>query len=330
MKIKVISVKKRVYDIKSIPKKSSQLSNRNARQLISFFESQDGILYLYGPSGSGKTFGVELLAEEFAYDVIYIEPPFSREELFSISSSGLLVRKMVLIDCGVDLSKANLMLLGEQDWSDTRLIIIGQEYPKDSPIRSVFKDNKNGFRAVKFYKFDVNDILGSLSTYSWELGVMVSYDVIKKIAEAADGDMRSARIALKAMIASKSERYVNTFLPMSEHTYFSLYDKLFSGKVEDIEDAVNVFGSYVSMIILRNTILKSEYSEDLLDIMQILTLNLENSQDMVIDIAKLLEGVKSERYMKPAKLEVPDIDVKCSSMKKLLYLRGYAKWLAVN
>lgn len=315
------------FNFKSLPTKSSQLANRNANHLVKFFESQDGILYLYGPSGSGKTFGVELLASEYAYDILYIEPPFSEKQLSAVSSAGIFSRKLVLIDSWIVLKKKQLELLNKQDWTDTRLVIIGEDYARNNPMRKIFKDHESGYKTIKFYKFTENDILGCLSIYAMELGAKVSYETMKKIAEAADGDMRSARIALVSLIASGTEKAVDSILPMTEHTYYSLYNKLFSEERNAVKDAVNVFGNYVSMIILRNTVLKSEYSVELLDVMKTITTNLDKGQEIIVDIAGLLSGIKPVRYKKAVKLEVPDIDVKCSSMKKLLYFRGYVKWL---
>lgn len=321
------------FILQSLPKKSSQLRNKNASSLIKFFESDAGVLYLYGPSGSGKTMATSILAREFGYEIIYTEPPFDINKVSSLSACSLFLsdKKLIVIDIGVNMKADILKELAEGFWGETRLVIIGETYAKVNPMRNAFKDKDYKFVAIKFYPFDEMDVVGCLSMYAVELGARVSYDTLLKIAREASGDMRSARISLRLLITSGYEDAVDCFLPVGEVAYFNNLNKLFSANIRDVESAIDYFGPYLTLYIIRNNLMYR--LPDRMDFMGILkdcnysAVDLSSQIiDLVYIIGRNLKGVKHKAYKKPKKILVPDIEVNCSDVKKIMYYRGFQTW----
>ena len=321
------------FVLQSLPKKSSQLRNKNASSLIKFFESDAGVLYLYGPAGSGKTTGVEILAREFGYELIYAEPPFDIDKVSSLSACSLFLsdKKMIVVDIGVDMKADILKILAEGFWGETRLVIIGTTYAKANPMRRAFKDRDYKFVAIKFYQFDEMDVVGCLSMYAAELGARVSYDTLVKIAKEAAGDMRSARMSLRLLITSGYEDAVDCFLPVGETAYFNNLNKLFGKNIGDVESAIEYFGPYLILYIIRNNLMYR--LPDRMDFMEILKDCNYSSVDLssyIVDLAYIvgrnLKGVKHKAYKKAKKISVPDIEVNCSDVKKIMHYRGFHTW----
>jgi len=318
--------------ISSLPKKTTQLRNKNIASVSNFFQSDLGVLYLYGTSGSGKTYAIELFAKEYGYEVIYVIPPITPNMVSMLTSDGVFMidKKLIIIDVGDIPEKKDLLSLAKGSWGKNKLVIIGTEYPKDSPMRSVFK-NDSSFTAVKFYPFDVSDVVACLSMYAIELGASVSYETIQKIAEFAEGDMRAARSSLRALIASGDEDAVDFFLPDGEVAYFNNIAKLFSKNLEDSEDAVQYFGNWVSMMIIKNNIVR--FCEDELDYMKLLNkcAEIDNEDNPSIAILGHLVGTKIRgfkyAFFKSKAFEIPQVPIVCSDAKKVLYFRGYVKWM---
>lgn len=321
------------FMIQSLPKKSSQLINKGASALVKFFESDIPVLYLYGNTGTGKTYAVDMLVREFGYEVVKPTPPFTKDDIDMLCTKPFFVidKKLVIVDGRGDIKANDVRLLSEGRWDETRLIIIGDSYPKTSPIRTHFKNTAFKFAAIKFYPFEVNDIVGCLSIYALELGVQVSYDVLVKIAKHADGDMRVARIALRCLVHSGDEDAVDVFLPVGESSYINNVAKMFSKKKSDIKEAIDFFSPYVSMLIIRENIIKFCLEEiDLFDLLhQYANLDVDNVDELV-NLAYLvglkIKTFKYAYYRKSKSLGVPEVDVDCSDIKKILYYQGVMKW----
>ena len=320
------------FVIRSLPTKSSQLKNKNAATLISFFSSDAAVLYLYGEPGTGKTFAVNMLAKEYGYDVLYLEPPFENHVVQAASACSIFVndKKMIIIDVGDTLKSSDLKALAKGYWGESRLVIIGDTYPRASPMRNAFKKQPYKYLAIKFHQFDELEILGSLTMYAGELGARVSYEVLLQIAKESAGDMRAARLSLRALIASRDEREVKCFLPLSETAYYSNINKVFSKDIEDVRDAVAYFGPYISIQIMRkNLIARMPDRYDLMYLLKMCSELGETYTEYLIQlgslIGRVMKGRKYLSYRKPTAFEVPDVNVNCSDVKKILYFRGYEK-----
>lgn len=321
------------FVIRSLPTKSSQLKNKNANSLIAFFSSDTSALYLYGDAGTGKTFAVNMLAKEYGYEIMYLEPPFDDNTAQAASSLSLFSndKKLVIVDVGDSLKSADVKSLASGRWGETRLIIIGDTYPKTSPIRTAFKDQPYRFMAIKFHLFDEMDILGSLTMYAAELGARVSYEVLSQIAREAAGDMRAARLSLRALVASGKEENVKSFLPLSEAAYYSNINKMFSNDIEDVREAVEYFGDYITIQILRkNIVSRMPNRSDLIYMLKMCSELGEDYSEYLMELAsmfgRLVKSKKFISYKKAKPFSVPDIDTKCSDAKKIAYLRWYEKW----
>lgn len=321
------------FVIRSLPTKSSQLKNKNAATLISFFSSDTAVLYLYGEPGTGKTFAVDMLAKEYGYEMLYLEPPFENHVVQSASACSLFVndKKLVIVDVGDSMKAADLKALAQGYWGESRLIIIGDSYPRASPMRNAFKKQPYKFTAIKFHQFDEMEILGSLTMYAGELGARVSYEVLVQIAKESAGDMRAARQCLKALVASRDVSEIKSFLPLSETAYFSNINKMFSQDIDDVRDAVEYFGPYITIQIMRKNLITR--MPERVDLMYLLKMCSELGEDYTeylmqlgSTIGRIMKSKKYLSYSRPKALEVPDVNVKCSDVKKILYFRGFDKW----
>lgn len=250
--------------------------------------------------------------------------------LLASKSIFMTSRKLVLVDAGEDLPADDIKNLSNGVWKETKLVIIGEDYPKSSSIRTHFDKKDYKFMAVKFFPFANTDISGCLSLYALELEVNVSYEVINKIAEHAAGDMRAARTALRTLVASEDEEALEVFLPFGEQTYRSEIQKLFSGNRIKTAEAVETLTPFLSIMILRENILKFLPEDDKVIELLFKYANLDiDSTENLVDLACYL-GNKIKTfsflfYKKPKPYEVPNVDVDCSDGKKILYFRGFEK-----
>jgi len=272
-----------------------------------------------------------MLVREYGYEIVKAQGPFTKQVIDMLSSTPLFMmnRKLVLIDI-TDTNANDIKLLGNGIWGETKLVMIGEEFPKKSPIRTHFTKKDYKFLSVKFFPFSKEDITGCLSLYSLEMGVSVSYNIINKIAENADGDMRAARIALRSLIFSGDEAAVDIFLPYNDMVYNNEVKKLFSGNKEKAREAIETFTPFVSMLIMRENILKFLPERD--DLIKYLYqyANLDrDTTDELIDLAYYLgKNIKTftyAYYRKPTPLPVPQVNVDCSDGKKILYFSGFER-----
>jgi hypothetical protein len=321
------------FVIRSLPTKSSQLKNKNASALISFFASDTPVLYLYGNAGTGKTFAVNMLAKEYGYEVLYISPPFDENMVIMASSSSLFMndKKLIVVDVGDTLKVSDLNILSKGRWNETRLIIIGDTYSKTSPMRNAFKDMPYKFEAIKFHQFEEMDILSCLTMYAAELGARVSYESLLQIAKESAGDMRAARLCLRALIASGNEENIKSFLPLSDAAYFSNISKLFSENIEDVQEAVEFFGDYMTIQLIRkNIVAKLPNRPDLMYMLKMSSALTVDYADYLVQLAcmvgRLSKTKKFVSFKKAVPFEVPNIQTKCSNAKKILYLGWFEKW----
>jgi len=322
------------FVIRSLPTKSSQLKNKNAATLVQFFSSDTAVLYLYGDTGTGKTFAVNMLAKEYGYETLYLEIPFDDVMVQAASSLSLFAndKKLIIVDAGDLLKSADAKALAGGYWGESRLIIIGDTYPKTSPFRTAFKEQPYKYIAIKFHQFDEMEVLSALTMYAAELGARVSYEVLLKIAREANGDMRAARNSLRALIASGAEEEVERFLPLSEMAYYSNINKLFSEDSEDVQDAVDYFGDYISIQLLRkNLIARMPNRPDLMYLLKMCSELGDVNKDYLVQLASIIgKAMKSKKFLSYSKakpFDVPQIDTKCSDVKKILYFRGFEKYL---
>jgi DNA polymerase III delta prime subunit len=318
--------------LQSLPRRSSQLVNKGASALVKFFEADADVLYLYGPAGSGKSYALEMLAREYGYEILRTRPPFTDDIVGMLSSTLIFMqhRKLVLIDIGADLSANDIKTLSRAGWGTAKLVIVGEDFPKTSPIRTNFGNKDYKFVSVKFLPFEKNDVAGCLSLYALELGVSLSYEIINKIAEYADGDMRAARNSLKTLIASGDEDAVETFLPLGESVLRSDIAKLFSANEVKIREAIEALSPYLTMLIMRENILKF-LPDDMLALKllhEYANLDVE-ATDRLVGLATYLgKKIKTFAYVyyRNAKMaQVPEVFVDCSDGKKILYFSGFAE-----
>ena len=317
--------------LQSLPRRSSQLINRGASALVKFFEDDDDVVYLYGPAGSGKTYALDMLAQEYGYDIVRMKGPLTREvvNLYASANVFMVNRKLVLVDI-TDLSASDIKTLSEGGWGTTKLVIVGEEYPKKSPLRTHLGKQDYRYTAVKFHQFTKNDITGCLSLYALEMGVSISYEVINRIGDAADGDMRAARMCLKALIASEDEDALETFLPFSDMVYNNEIKKLFSGNRTKAREAVETFSPFVSILILRENILKFRPDDEVAMRLLYKYANLDaDVTEQIIDLAcylgKHIKTYVYAYYRKAKPINPPSVDVDCSDAKKILYFTGFEK-----
>lgn len=319
--------------MQSIPIKSSQLKNKNAAALVSFFKSDTAVLYLYGLPGSGKTFAINLLAKEFGYEIFYLHTPFDVDVVISMSSLRLFDsdKKLVVVDVGDNLSSQEVKKLAMGRWGETRLVIIGETYARTNPMRNAFKNKPYKFEDIKFHPFDEMDVLGCLTLYAMELGAKVSYETLSEIAKNSDGDMRAARLCLRTLIASGDENNIECFLPFGESRYFSLINKIFSDNIEDVREAVSYFGNYMTIqIIRRNIIANLSKRAELMRMLQYCSALEVDYTEYLVEIARLVGKMSKVKrfvaYTRPEPFEIPEVQTKCSAVKKVLYFRGFIKW----
>jgi hypothetical protein len=320
--------------LQSRPRRSSDLNNKGAPALVKFFETDGDVLYLYGPAGCGKSYSLEMLMREYGYEELKTSLPFDEDKVNALCARSffLLNRKMVVIENGNALKATDIKELSKGIWQETKLVIVGETYPKKSPMRTHFKKQEFKFVPVKFSPFTEHDIIGCLSLYGLELGVSISYELLAKIAEYASGDMRAARSSLRSVVASESEDSVDVFLPFSDRAFQSEVAKLFSRNKIGIREAIDSLSPYVSMMIIRENIIKfCPEEKSLLGLLNTYAnLDIDYSAELVnlaYEVGKYVKKYSTVYYRKPKIITPPIIDVDCSDGKKILYFRGLAKSL---
>ncbi len=320
--------------LQSIPKRSTELNNKGAPALIKFFQTDADVLYLYGPWGSGKTTGLEVLAEEYAYEILKTAPPFKQAKVDALCAKGvfMLNRKLVIVENANKLSASDIKELSEGTWKDSKLVLIGETFPKKSPMRTHFAKKAYKFIPVKFFPFTKDDIMGCLSLYGLELGVSISYELINKIAEYATGDMRAARISLRNIVASEDEESVDIFMPFSDTVFRNDVAKLFSADKIAIKESIDTLSPYITLMIIRENILrfcpKEKKLFGLLHTYANLDINYTTELvNLAYAVGKKIKTFNYLWYRKPKVMETPNIDVDCSDAKKIIYYTGVAKHL---
>lgn len=320
--------------LQSLPRRSSELNNKGAPALIKFFEMDADVLYLYGPAGSGKSFSLGMLMREYGYEELKTSPPFDKNKVDALCAKSffLLNRKMVVIENGNLLKAVDIKELSKGVWKETKLVIIGETFPRKSPMRTHLAKQSFKFVPVKFSPFTQNDIVGCLSLYGLELGVSLSYELLAKIAEYATGDMRAARSSLRSIIASESEESVDVFLPFSDKMFQGEVAKLFSDDKPSIREAIETLSPYVSMMIIRENIIKfcPEEKIFLTLLHTYANLDIDFSEELINlahAVGKKVKKYSVAYYRKPRVIDPPDIDVDCSDGKKILYFKGLAEYL---
>lgn len=320
--------------LQSLPRRSSELNNKGAPALVKFFEMDADVLYLYGPVGSGKSFSLDMLMREYGYEELKTGPPFDSDKVSALCTKSffLLNRKMVVIENGDALKAADIKELSKGVWKETKLVIVGEAFPKKSPMRTHLAKQSFKFVPVKFSPFTENDIVGCLSLYGLELGVSTSYELLAKIAEYASGDMRAARMSLRTVVASESEESVDVFLSFSDQAFRGEVAKLFSDNKKAIQEAIASLSPFVSIMIIRENIIKfCPEKKVFLDLLNTYAnLDIDYSAELVnlaYEVGKHVKKFSIVYYRKPKVITPPIIDVDCSDGKKILYFTGLAKKL---
>ena len=173
-------------------------------------------LLLYGPTGIGKNLIIEIISKKKNLNVVEINASDKRDassikKLLPATKDGSLLRGRIILIDEVD----NLSASDRGGSSEIIEIIKNSKYPimliAQNPFDKKLKTLRNYCELLRVRKIPKNLIERKLIEISKKEKLKLSYDVIKKIANNSDGDIRSAINDLEIKSIGYREKEKNIF-----------------------------------------------------------------------------------------------------------------------
>ena len=311
------------------PVVSCDLVNPAVKKLIDIFSEGFEVLYVYGPPGTGKSLALQLLLDEYDYEIFHLQKmPDTEIEVQALSRHNSLLESKpiaVLVDGIEQLSKKDISVLMKGDWNYNKLIMIGSTWKRGNPLARIKKSKKFDFKKVKFAEFEESVITNLLLRVAFKYKASLTLNERKRIAKASKGDLRKALDCTKYYLLG-GRKDLDAFLPTSEEEYFNRIRKMFSGDYESALEEIESFGWYFSVMIMAEN-LKGKKDAKFLEMLSKL------SDDRMQDRERYLALFACEMSRKYGKGKYPkwifpkrrkkdddrDPNMLCSALKKELY-----------
>ncbi|MBC7085846.1 MAG: replication factor C large subunit [Methanomethylovorans sp.] len=196
---------------------------------------------LHGPAGVGKTSTAYALAIDMGWEIIELNASDQRtgEVIERIAGSaskmstlgGYSSKRLIVLDEADNMhgtsDRGGTKAIGEiiQDTSQPILLIANDVYGIPSSIRSNVME-------IKFNALQTRSIVSALKQIAQKEGLICGVGIIEKIAENADGDMRSAINDLQAVALGRSEVNIEDIATAprdNKDSIFKVMERIFKG-----------------------------------------------------------------------------------------------------
>ena len=311
------------------PVVSCDLVNPAVKKLIDIFIEGFEILYVYGPPGTGKSLALQLLLDEYDYEVFNLQKmPDTKIEVQALSRHNSLLKSkpiVVLVD-GIDqLTKKDISTLMKGDWNYNKLILVGSTWKRGNPLAKIKKKKKFDFKKVKFAEFEESVVINLLLRLALKYKASLTLDERKRIAKASKGDLRKALDCTKYYLLG-GRKDLDAFLPTGEEEYFNRIRKMFSGDYESALEEIESFGWYFSVMIMAEN-LKDKKDAKFLEMLSKLNDSRLKEKERYLalfacEISRKYGKGKYPKWVFPKrgkKKEDRDPNILCSPLKKELY-----------
>jgi DNA polymerase III delta prime subunit len=311
------------------PVVSCDLVNPAVKKLIDIFSEGFEVLYVYGPPGTGKSLALQLLLDEYNYEVFNLQKmPNTEIEVQALSRHNSLLESKpiaVLVD-GIDqLTKKDISTLMKGDWNYNKLILVGSTWKRGNPLARIKKNKKFDFKKVKFAEFEESIITNLLLRLALKYKSSLTLNERTRIAKESKGDLRKALDCTKYYLLG-GRKDLDAFLPTGEEQYFNRIRKMFSGDYESALEEVESFGWYFSIMIMAEN-LKEKKDAAFLEVLAKLNNGKLKEKERYLalfacEMSKKHGKGKYSKWVFPKrrkKEEDRDPDVLCSAIKKELY-----------
>ncbi|WP_214045690.1 replication factor C large subunit [Methanomethylovorans sp.] len=211
-----------------------------AEKWINGAPEQKAVL-LHGPAGVGKTSTAHALATDMEWEVIELNASDQRtadaiERIAgSASRMGTLVgmesKRLIVLDEADNLhgtsDRGGAQAIGNiiRSTGQPIILIANDAYGIPSSVRSNVLE-------IKFNALQTRSIIPALKQIAQKEGVMYGAGIIEKIAENADGDMRSAINDLQAVAVGRSEINIEDIATAerdNKDSIFKVMERMFKG-----------------------------------------------------------------------------------------------------
>lgn len=311
------------------PVVSCDLVNPAVKKLIDIFSEGFEVLYVYGPPGTGKSLALQLLLDEYNYEVFHLENALDTEiEVQALSRHNSLLESkpiVVLVD-GIDqLTKKDVSTLMKGDWNYNRLIMVGSTWKRGNPLARFMKSKKFDFKKVKFAEFEDSVITTLLLRLALKYKSSLTLNERTRIAKESKGDLRKALDSTKYYLLG-GRRELEAFLPSSEDQYFNRVRKMFGGDYHEALEEIESFGWYFSIMIMAEN-LKDKKDAAFLEILSKLNNDklVKKERYLAIFACEMSKKHGKGKYPKwvfpkrKKKNEERDPNILCSALKKEMY-----------
>lgn len=311
------------------PVVSCDLVNPAVKKLIDIFSEGFEVLYVYGPPGTGKSLALQLLLDEYNYEVFNLQKmPNTEIEVQALSRHNSLLENKpiaVLVD-GIDqLTKKDISTLMKGDWNYNKLILVGSTWKRGNPLARIKKNKKFDFKKVKFAEFEESIITNLLLRLALKYKSSLTLNERTRIAKESKGDLRKALDCTKYYLLG-GRKDLDAFLPTGEEQYFNRIRKMFSGDYESALEEVESFGWYYSIMIMAEN-LKGKKDTKFLEMLSKLSSDKLQDRERYLalfacEMSKKFSKGKYSKWVFPKrrkKEEDRDLDILCSPLKKELY-----------
>jgi len=311
------------------PVVSCDLVNPAVKKLIDIFSEGFEVLYVYGPPGTGKSLALQLLLDEYNYEVFHLQKMLDTEiEIQALSRHNSLLESkpiVVLVD-GVELlTKKEISMLMKGDWNYNKLIMVGATWKRGNPLARFMKKKKFDFKKVKFAEFEDSIVTGLLLRLALKYKSSLTLNERTRIAKESKGDLRKALDSTKYYLLG-GRKELEAFLPSSEALFFNRVRRMFSGNYEEALEEIESFGWFYTIMIMAEN-LKDKKDVKFLEMLAKLNNNKIAEKERYLalfacEISKKHGKGKYPKWVFPKrkkKNEVQDSDILCSALKREMY-----------
>ena len=198
-------------------------------------------IILYGQAGIGKTSAAHALAKFFGWEAIELNASDQRtaEVIEKIAGSaskmrtltGTAGKRLVILDEADNLhgtsDRGGARAIGDiiKNTNQPIILIANDLYGISSSLRGLCQE-------IKFNTLQSRSMVPALKNICREEGIMCGVGVIERIAENADGDLRSAVNDLQAVAMGRDEIYIEDIATSQRDTKESIFKvlaKIFKG-----------------------------------------------------------------------------------------------------
>lgn len=321
-------------DIVVEPIYSDELLNPNKDKLIKAFEDGFDVLYLYGDTGTGKSLAIDLLADEFNFNLKKIvDIPEEESDVWAMASANSLITKkksLYVLDGADLLSDSTINNFLAPHWERNKLVMIGYEWKRSNPIKSAAKRNDAiDFKKVKFKEIPEKDLEKLVTKIFLNKNIPLKPKVKSKIIDGSDGDLRKIFNIIKNYVNTGCKD-IDMFLPETTTSYYTKVRRLFSGDYNEALEEIEEFSWYYSAMIIAENIVKKDLDMKYYDMLfDIVSKGVDKKEELLAVLASLM-GRKYTKHKytkwyyatKGKNYDDEDIGTLCSKLKQYLYFTG--------